>query len=1546
MFSSFLSTIRGGMQSPKSLLASYLASYLGRFFEVDPAFIQSNLLKDTKILLKNLRLKPFHWDQVTLDGSVAEIEFSWTWGGDGTTQFVRDVILTIRGVSFRIRPKSEDLPLSTAAELLPLTPTASVDDNAAGYLQRAMDQVLDHLTLHVVDVKLTIETPQEDYVLIQSEELKLSTYGKDEQGLSQRISFSHLTAHVIDSSASDTGILTLLESVSYSALVTRSSGRRFLDGVRTGLHVHGGMLPGEDSTDVVVHGGCTQARTLSHVAEMFLAPPERELKQASIDCISSPDNVAPEGVDRLSSVVILPLPSLWFLLPNDTKIHMPNGTFSCRMDGSMCELSGARGIYVNECYPLLSLDQGVEWKLDAVKSRVSLQYTNPVDVRAVGMATHRMASFTWNETEVKKFFSSIQSLRDCTSTKVVEELEDVVARELEAHVHSAWSFCAPGVISLRIQGSYDESIEALLSEPSFSVSPVGSLSDFSLSRLTMGPTTSFGSVDVRIPKVVLVAGELCLDEPVQVVIESTSVAKNIGRFLQRFMDTSPLSTSRTINRRSERSVGIRLRRVDVMLLESKGLQIEITGILISKSLEVHMDKVAAKDASDMVAVCSAVDISVRDHIECSLAEIEMLKIPGLITLENPVKSAAILFVDGTLELFASSIEVSLLSTCTESHVTGTGTITASNPVILPFPCRLKSHKIMLFPSKAMNAHVVCHHIDVSILSLDNSLLVKTQSDFALRIQGDVETWVEASFDSIDATLRQKDGDAFEVHSFRIQRTVVSSSQAIGDVHCTIPATTFTGADIAIDGNVAISMESCSAVQAIQKFVASILPRDGTGVPSYMYAWDPPFGVPVTAQEVALHIDDNSAIDVRIVGAAIGTNVGYCSSIMFNDGSGHAGSVSDVTVTGGSEIAIELGQLDSFQMANVFSLTSPTKIASLVFSRGVLTLRAGVVSITLNQDGSKPSSQTSSPSIVPSIPFEINVFLDEASIKSFADAVDVTELKTVELCAGPIPPDVFEVQSNQRPGSLVRAKVGFIKNSLMEVSTIRASGTVLENTRSVQNFLLSISNTTIVAGFTNLDWSAIIRGGQNEGQGESQKIDMPFARVDAMCVHVSFKGNVVETSTSINIPTFVGDSTTTTTEILDHFKASISKKVPSFIANVDILGESLVDRTAKSAGLLAMSKSLTGSAVGSVSGLVAVDGIRGAIRAGKDARGADKDDAYRFGDFTRGSIRSLGHATQRGAELRRGDSSRYEVGDLTTGVVSSAGQYVCENKARLGSAGAGGVGMMIGLAVAGPIGLVAGSYLGSRAGRSTFEGAEQSNDSSNEALSKSAIDNDTIDLQSDGDADLLGFRDAGMSQCQISVASREKGQINPAESHFAVLKQRSPLVGYNTATHPFDSNPTEFIAPASHATMKNAEHLVLDSTIVTKTESQQVNSYTGKRNPDADGSVVRASHSDVRAHRTTIQQHAPRDQQQNKGESDLNYHSLSQGSPPATANRQQVGSSTAQRQQLNHSNEQQQQSGYRFGDLTRSVIEAGKAKDGRKGKDGYKFGDFTRGLFSG
>lgn len=69
-----------------------------------------------------------------------------------------------------------------------------------------------------------------------------------------------------------------------------------------------------------------------------------------------------------------------------------------------------------------------------------------------------------------------------------------------------------------------------------------------------------------------------------------------------------------------------------------------------------------------------------------------------------------------------------------------------------------------------------------------------------------------------------------------------------------------------------------------------------------------------------------------------------------------------------------------------------------------------------------------------------------------------------------------------------------------------------------------------------------------------------------------------------------------------------------------------------------------------------------------------------------------------------------------------------------------------------------------------------------------------------------------------------------------------------------------------------------------------------------------------------------------------------GDPPAKTRLQppnRVATSSVPRQ---YPQAAQPHEGYRFGDLTKSVVARGKKKDGRSESEGYKFGDFTRGLF--
>lgn len=121
MFSSFFASIAVPLSSPKAILASQLSAALAVYFVVDPSTIETNLVSDTKIALTHVKLKPqtiyssgnssnvggsnVGVGLLELVGDVECVEFSWKWGGsaDGSTSFVRDTFLSIRGVRLRLQ---------------------------------------------------------------------------------------------------------------------------------------------------------------------------------------------------------------------------------------------------------------------------------------------------------------------------------------------------------------------------------------------------------------------------------------------------------------------------------------------------------------------------------------------------------------------------------------------------------------------------------------------------------------------------------------------------------------------------------------------------------------------------------------------------------------------------------------------------------------------------------------------------------------------------------------------------------------------------------------------------------------------------------------------------------------------------------------------------------------------------------------------------------------------------------------------------------------------------------------------------------------------------------------------------------------------------------------------------------------------------------------------------------------------------------------------------------------------------------------------------
>jgi len=205
------------IKGPKAILSSAIANALSEYFLLDPSTnIESNLLHDAKIVLKNVQLKPQHSiiplangtnatttnddddnngatttaaTIATTTGSVDKVIFSWTWsvGGTGETgEWIRDALLVIEGANFQCcleqqqHDDDDDDDLQeqssfsndttnidgskTASSLKssyvnPSTIDAtsaktikSTPGGIAGFVSRQIETVIDNLTLRMVEI--------------------------------------------------------------------------------------------------------------------------------------------------------------------------------------------------------------------------------------------------------------------------------------------------------------------------------------------------------------------------------------------------------------------------------------------------------------------------------------------------------------------------------------------------------------------------------------------------------------------------------------------------------------------------------------------------------------------------------------------------------------------------------------------------------------------------------------------------------------------------------------------------------------------------------------------------------------------------------------------------------------------------------------------------------------------------------------------------------------------------------------------------------------------------------------------------------------------------------------------------------------------------------------------------------------------------------------------------------------------------------------------------------------------------------------------------
>jgi hypothetical protein len=423
--------------SPKNLLATYLSQSLATLFiNINSHQIQSNLIQDAHVILNNVAIKPRYFcnDDASADccsgeadgftsngisepcrerkantttqhikvyGNIDQIEFTWVWDASSSS-FIKDVQLLIRGVHVHIAHAHDESDMSSNVDNNETYENSEQENDTAilhtsvgdDWKSKHLQQIIDHLTLIVTDVTISIHTSSslsscnhnteeegeqvkkkndDVVIMLRMKDVELKTVhsgggnfgGNDEESdnidenaaLLQTIRFGLVEAWLEretdqeDENDNKLRYATVLAPFEYQANVTRIAGRRFLDGIQSGLLVEG--KKGSSSNSIIrVYAGIEQMdalRRLQVVLPLLLNLGEKiqNVKESDgNDDNNSGTDVTKEdgGIKVPKSVFHLPIESIEVVLKNEMCLRLSDCTVRFG-DGTVLSIDFVDGMW-------------------------------------------------------------------------------------------------------------------------------------------------------------------------------------------------------------------------------------------------------------------------------------------------------------------------------------------------------------------------------------------------------------------------------------------------------------------------------------------------------------------------------------------------------------------------------------------------------------------------------------------------------------------------------------------------------------------------------------------------------------------------------------------------------------------------------------------------------------------------------------------------------------------------------------------------------------------------------------------------------------------------------------------------------------------------------------------------------------------------------------------------------------------------------------------------------------------------------------------------
>jgi len=610
-------------------------------------------------------------------------------------------------------------------------------------------------------------------------------------------------------------------------------------------------------------------------------------------------------------------------------------------------------------------------------------------------------------------------------------------------------------------------------------------------------------------------------------------------------------------------------------------------------------------------------------------------------------------------------------------------------------------------------------------------------------------------------------------------------------------------------------------------------------------------------------------------------------------------------------SLSIDCVESLELPGTAALSKQLLNTNLNFEREVLhvniptTLHATM--LLKNTPGKMSSTQQNRISI----PFQIRVSVPKATLKTLRiEDKSCIQMEGITFDIAPATlPSQDLLSGEAQEGAKVSLGIENIEHEMFQAKKLQASLMLEDQSlETLHQVKLSINSTGVGAGYSSNEWSSLFIG-QRPIDGVKQKVmKMPFAKVARTSISISYQGSVVDGNATVAIPDFEGNALTTSNDLSTHYVNAVIQRIPDLLTNVNILGTNVVDGAFANMGKLALgARNVSTAGVGSVIGTATSDGVKAAIASGKSARNVTQDDSYQFGDITRGIFSGIRHATKKGAQSRGSDGSDYVPGDFTVGTAKALGNYGENNSRKLASAGASGAAATVGFAVAGPLGLLAGSYIGGRmvgGGNGEQQQASQQHQYQREQEQQYRLNHPPE-------------RAFNHQQQQFTRTPQQGHQGIPNVNH-----QRQPQQQQFTRT----PQQGQQGIPIVDASLQHPVEIPMVNALVISNEPIYAERITGGFSP----------------HQTQYQRPNSR-QTRVESWSNPGNQSTQFQLPQISQNQQHLHQQRNSQVHHLHS-EQQHGKPYRFGDFSRGIVAKGKKADGRREDSGYKFGDFTRGLF--